>query len=184
MRERAAIRLLPIAGVCALATFVLLVWALPGTAEAASVVSPSGQITGCAKKKGKAKGTLRVVPAGKRCRKGEQRLTWNATGPQGQTGGQGGTGTAGTAGLQSQITSLQTQISELTSQITQLTSQLTALTGQVDSLCGEVGTVVTQTNGILTGLGAPSLTGTLLGLGSLGLSFPSLPSALSPFSCP
>jgi hypothetical protein len=167
-------------GLSVLAIAVMLIWIVPGSADAASVVGPSGQISSCYKKKGKAKGALRVVPAGKRCKKGEKRLTWNGQGQQGQTGGQGGTGgtgSAGDAGLQSQIT-------ELKSQITQLTSQLTALTGQVNSLCSEVGTLVTQTNGTLTGLGAPSLTGTLLGLGSLGLGFPSLPSALSPYSCP
>ena len=32
-------------------------------AQAAGVVSANGQISGCFKKKGKAKGTLRVVPA-------------------------------------------------------------------------------------------------------------------------
>jgi hypothetical protein len=134
-------------------------------------------------KKGKAKGSLRVIPAGKRCKKGEKKLTWNAQGPQGQTGGQGGSGaTGGTGGIGD--TGLQGQIDDLKSQVSSLTSQLAALTTQFDSLCGEVGTLVTKTNGILTGLGAPSLTGTLLGLGTLGLAFPSLPSGLSPFTCP
>jgi hypothetical protein len=88
MTESPATRLTPIAGLCALALAAVLIWVLPGSAEA--VVGPNGQISGCYKEKGKAKGTLRVVPAGKRCKKGEKRLAWNAHGPQGQTGGQGG----------------------------------------------------------------------------------------------
>jgi hypothetical protein len=180
MHETAASRLSPIAALSALAIAALLIAIVPGSARAAPVVGPNGQITGCYKKKGKAKGTLRVVPAGKRCKKGEKRLGWNAQGPQGQNGGQGGTGATGGTG----DSGLQSQITDLKNQITQLTSQLTALTAQVNSLCGEVGTLVTQGNSTLTGLGAPSLTGTLLGLGSLGLSFPSLPSALSAYNCP
>jgi hypothetical protein len=180
MHETAASRLTSNAAFCAVAIVMLLIAVLPGSANAASVVGPSGQITGCYKKKGKAKGTLRVVPAGKKCKKGEKRLGWNTQGPQGQNGGQGGTGaTGGTgdSGLLSQITDLKTQITQLTSQLTQLTSQVT-------SLCSQVDTLTTQANSTLTGLGAPSLTGTLLGLGTLGLSFPSLPSALSPYACP
>jgi hypothetical protein len=183
MGERAANRVLPLAGLCALAIFVLLASVVPA-ADAASVVSPNGQISSCYQKKGKAKGTLRVVPPGKRCKKGEKRLTLNAQGPAGQNGAQGGTGgTGGTGenGLQSQITELKDQITQLTSQLTSLTTQVATLH---NSLCTQVGTLTTQTNGILTGVGAPSLTGTVLSLGSLGLSFPSLPSSLSPYTCP
>jgi peptidoglycan hydrolase CwlO-like protein len=180
MPAPAASRLRSIAALCALSIAVLLIGVLPASANAASVVGPSGQINGCYKKKGKAKGTLRVVPAGKKCKKGEKRLGWNTQGPQGQNGGQGGTGTTGGTG----DSGLLTQITDLKSQITQLTSQLTQLTAQVTSLCGQVDTLTTQANSTLTGLGAPNLTGTLLGLGSLGLSFPSLPSALTPYTCP
>lgn len=201
MHGTTAIRPFPLAGLCALAIAALLIWVLPASAQA-SVVGPDGQISSCYKKKGKGKGTLRVVPAGKRCRKGERKLTWNAQGPPGQTGGQGGTGATGGSGdngLQSQITDLKNQVTQLTSQLTALTGQVATLQGilsgvsngdllgalaSVDSLCGQVGALTTQSNGILTGLGAPSLTGTLLSLGNLGLSFPSLPSSLGAFSCP
>ena len=175
MREGAATRLATVAGICALAIAVMLIWALPGSARAAPVVSPSGQITSCYVKKGRAKGTLRVVPAGKRCKKGERRLTWNAQGPQGQTGGQGGTGGTGESGLQSQITDLRSQIS-------QLTSQLTQLTGQLNQLCAAVPTLVTQLNTIRTVLDGLSLGG-IIPIG-LVLDVTGLPAALPAFACP
>jgi hypothetical protein len=180
MRERAAIpgiRQLPLPGLLALAVAVILIWVLPGSAQAASVVGPGGQINGCYKKKGKAKGTLRVVPAGKRCKKGEKRLAWNAQGPQGQTGGQGGTGATGgqgDAGLQSQIT-------DLRNQITQLTSQLAELTGQLNSLCAVVPTLVTQLNSIRTVLNTLSLGG-VIPVG-LVLDVTGVPAALPSFAC-
>jgi hypothetical protein len=174
MHERAAIsriRLGPAAGLLALAVVVLLIWAMPGSSEAAGVVGPSGQISSCYKKKGKAKGTLRVVPAGKRCKKGEKRLTWNGQGPQGQTGGQGDTGATGGAG----DSGLQTQITELKSQIEQLTAQL-------NQLCAVVPTLVTQLNSIRTVLNTLSLGG-VIPIG-LVLDVTGVPAALPAFACP
>jgi hypothetical protein len=174
MTKSAATRLPPIAGLCALAIAAILIWVLPGSAEAASVVGPNGQISGCYKKKGKAKGTLRVVPAGKRCKKGEKRLAWNAQGPQGQTGGQGGTGATGGTGENG----LQSQITDLRSQVTQLTSQLAAVSGQLDSVCSELETVVGYATGVGGVLDALDLGLPLLDLGNL------IPSPLDSFACP
>ncbi len=172
---------------CAAVGAFLLVSILPGDAHAAGVVGPSGQISSCYVKKGKAKGTLRVVPSGKRCRKGEKHLTLNAQGPQGQ---QGASGTQGSSG---QLDSLTTQLSELQSRVTQLegvlsgltnSDLLTALTG-VNALCTQVSSTVTQLNSIRSVLTGLNLSGGLLGLGLGGLVLGNpIPSALSPFTCP
>ncbi len=202
MHEGASNRLVPLACLCALAIVALLVWALPGSAQAASVVGPGGQISGCYLKKGKAKGALRVVPAGKRCKKGEKRLTWNAQGPQGQTGDQGatgGTGGTGASGLQTQIDTLKTQVTQLTSQLTALTDQVTQLDGilsgvtnqdlldaigatpLVNQLCTEVPTVVNQLNSVRTVLNNLSLGG-IIPVG-LVLNVTGVPAALPGFAC-
>jgi hypothetical protein len=178
------IRLL--AAACGLAGAILLFWVLPGEASAAGVVAPSGQISGCYVKKGKAKGTLRVVPPGRRCRKGEKPLSWNALGQTGTTGAQG------TQGVTGQLDSLTTQLSQLETRVTQLEGILSGITntdllsaiaglGNVDALCTEVSTVVGQLNGVRTVLNGLSLGG-IIPLGLL-LTVPSIPSALSPFSC-
>lgn len=82
------------------ATAVLLV-ALVGTAGAASPVGKDGKIHACYRVKGKSKGSIRVVPAAKRCKRGERKVVWSAAGSGGQagTGGQtGATGQTGSAG--------------------------------------------------------------------------------------
>lgn len=45
-------------------------------------------------------GTLRIVPLGRRCSKGEQRAVWNKKGPQGPPGAAGPDGAAGSQGAQ------------------------------------------------------------------------------------
>jgi len=79
---------------------VALIVALGGTAVAAtSIVAKNGQITGCYRKSGKAKGTLRVVAAKTKCRKTESRLTFNQRGPAGPAGTSGaGSGLGGAGG--------------------------------------------------------------------------------------
>jgi hypothetical protein len=192
-----------LAAVCALAGALLLSGVAAGEAHA-GVVGSSGQISGCYAKKGKTKGTLRVVPPGKRCRKGEKPLTLNAQGQQGSTGSTGGQGVSG------QLDSLTTQVSQLESRVTQLEGVLSGLTNtdllsavtnaaklngitaqdltdaiaavtDVNSLCTQMSTPVTQLNSIRTVLSGLSLTG-VIPLG-LGLTVPSIPSALTPFSC-
>jgi hypothetical protein len=171
---------------------IALLFAGIGTssARAASVVGPGGQISGCYVKKGKAKGTLRVVPPGKRCKKGEKRVAWNAQGQSGQSGQSGQTGAQGGSG-QTSITSLQDRITQLESQVAQLQSILAGVTNSsllgalasVDSLCNEVSTaVVPQVNSIRSVLTGLSLTAPLLALGALVV--PSVPSALAPYACP
>src|SRR6266496_3399873 len=172
-----------LAAVCALAGALLLTGIAAADAHAASVVGPSGQISGCYVKKGKAKGTLRVVPPGQRCRKGEKPVSWAA---QGQTGT---SGTQGPQGISGQVDSLTTQVSQLETRVTQLEGVLSGLTNtdlldavaSVNSLCTEVSSAVTQLNDVRTVLTGLSLGG-IIPLGLL-LTVPAIPSALSPFSC-
>jgi hypothetical protein len=67
----------------------------------ASVPSANGTITACYVSR---LGTLRVidVDAGQKCFKGETKLTWNQTGPQGPQGQQGQPGPQGQQGAQGQ----------------------------------------------------------------------------------
>jgi hypothetical protein len=182
-----SIRLLAVS--CALAGALLLSGIAAGDANAAGVVGPTGQVSSCYVKKGKAKGTLRVVPPGHRCRKGEKPLFWNAQGQSGSTGAQGGSGSPG----QTDTSSLTTQLTQLQDRVTQLEGVLTGLTNvdllgavgsvaDVNALCSQVPTVVTQLNSVRTVLSGLSLSG-IIPLG-LGLTVPSIPSALSPFTCP
>jgi hypothetical protein len=69
--------------------------ALGGTSYAVTAgkfTSADGTITACAKKRS---GAVRLVIRGKRCRKGEQRITWNQ---RGRPGADGTPGTPGAAG--------------------------------------------------------------------------------------
>jgi hypothetical protein len=70
--------------------------ALGGGAYAVTgLAAQDAVVYACAKKKG---GVLRVVSKGKRCKKSERRVSWNAQGVQGTRGGTGAPGAPGTAG--------------------------------------------------------------------------------------
>ena len=77
-----------------------------GAWAASSLVGADGTVNGCYATKGGAKGTLRVVKAGERCRRGERPIAWSQVGPRGPagapgaaaTGVQGETGPAGAKG--------------------------------------------------------------------------------------
>jgi hypothetical protein len=152
-----------------------------GSAHAASVIGPGGQVSSCYVKKGKAKGTLRVVPPGKRCKRNEKPLTLSAQGQPGQAGQTGQTGGQGGSGETSK--SLETRVTQLESILSGITNiDLLSTIGSVDSLCAEVPTVVGQLNSVRTVLSGLSLTAPLLALGSLVV--PALPAALPAFACP
>src|SRR5258708_733720 len=85
----------------ALAAAMLLV-GLCSTSYAASPVSKDGTIHACYKVKGKSKGTLRVVGAQKRCKRGERKVVWSASGQGSQSGGAGQNGQNGSSGGQGQ----------------------------------------------------------------------------------
>jgi hypothetical protein len=67
-------------------------------------------VQACALKAGKHRGSMRLIPAGKKCKHGERRIVWNVLGPpgpqgaagtagsQGEKGSQGNAGTEGAAG--------------------------------------------------------------------------------------
>jgi hypothetical protein len=204
MDELIAPRLRLFAVLGGLAIALLLAGFGPSSASAASVVGPSGQISGCYVKKGKAKGTLRVVPPGKRCKKSEKPVSWAAqgqSGQSGQSGAQGGSGQTSITALQDRITQLESQVTQLESILAGVTNSdllgaitnatklngisaadLTGALASVDSLCTEVGTqVVPKVNTIGSGLTGLSLGG-VIPLG-LTLPVPTIPS-LATYACP
>jgi hypothetical protein len=69
--------------------------ALGGAAFAAtSLGGPSGQVSACVARNG----SVRVVAAGKRCRRGEKAISWSRRGSRGPAGPQGPAGAQGAAG--------------------------------------------------------------------------------------
>jgi len=130
----------------------LLSVALAGTAVAAPAPGTNGQVSACYRVKGKAKGAMRVVPAGKKCKKGERKLAWSVTGPpgaQGATGAQGGQGAQGSAGTNGTngsngapapgVVALETKVASLTLEVSALEGVLSGvsngdLTETIDGL--------------------------------------------------
>ena len=178
MDELIAPRLRLFAVLGGLAIALLLAGVGSSSASAASVVGPSGQISGCYVKKGKTKGNLRVVPPGKRCKRNEKPVSWAAQGQSGQSGQSGAQGGSG----QTSLTTLQDRITQLESQVMQLQSDLTGALASVNSLCTEVGTlVVPKVNSLASGLTGLSLGGVIPPL--LTLPVPTIPS-LATYACP
>jgi hypothetical protein len=170
------VRVIAVLGALALA----LLFAGVDGARAASVIGPGGQVSSCYMKKGKAKGTLRVVPPGKRCKRSEKPLTLSAQGQPGQTGQTGQTGGQGGSGQTS--SSRETRVTQLESILSGITNtDLLSTIGSVDSLCNEVPTLVGQLNSVGTVLNGLGLSG-VIPLGLL-LTVPTPPSALAPFAC-
>jgi hypothetical protein len=178
-----------------LALVGVLSMALVSTAVAAPAIGQGGQISACYKVKGKAKGAMRVVPASKKCRKGERKLAWSvagapgasgAAGAQGQTGAsgaggakgdQGQTGAAGApntgeAALETKIVNLNLKIASLESILNGVTN--TELTDTIAGLplletdLSDLNTTVAGLGTTVTGLGTTvtGLTSDVTGLGS------------------
>jgi hypothetical protein len=80
--------------------YLALVVALGGTSAiaATTLVGPDGQVNGCVKKAGKGKGTLRVVPPGRRCKRSERAIAFSQRGPEGEDGADGAPGAQGATG--------------------------------------------------------------------------------------
>lgn len=153
-------------------------------ASAASPIGPDGQIHGCYVAKGTKKGSIRLLAAGKKCkkRKKEKPIAWSVQGPQGTPGATGAQGTSGPAGesgisteaLQSlierinqqdaTIASLQTTVTGLTTTVSGLLTQVGALQGVLNGLTNsDLTGVVSKLNGITNA----DLTGVLATLGGL-----------------
>lgn len=95
----------PASACLSLAAVALFSMAVAATAIAAPVAGKDGKIHACYRVKGKAKGSVRVVPANKRCRRGERKLAWGVAGPpgsQGSSGSPGSQGANGASGAQGQ----------------------------------------------------------------------------------
>lgn len=132
------------------ATAILLVVPV-GTAGAAPAVGKDGKIHACYRVKGKPKGSLRVVPGQKRCRRGERKVIWSAAGPSGQAGstgqsGSGGTGSQGQAGSDgspgSNEATLKTDVAALSLKVDGLEGTLDGVTN------GELNGVVNTLDGL------------------------------------
>jgi hypothetical protein len=136
----------------------LMSLALAGSAVAASAPGKDGKVHACYRVKGKAKGAMRVVPANKKCRRGERKLAWDVAGPSGaagQTGtggapgagGDGGTtgstGSSGEAALQAKIASLTLKVEGLEGILQGVTNG--DLTGTIGKLGGISGLQLTET---------------------------------------
>jgi hypothetical protein len=138
-----------------------------GSAIAAQPVTKNGKVSACYRVKGKAKGAMRVVPAGKKCRKGERKLAWNVAGQPGQNGARGAAGSDGATGATGPAgaattnneTALQAKIAGLTLKIEGLEGILAGvtngdLTGTVAKLSGISGLQLTETVGTLPVVGS------------------------------
>lgn len=154
-----------------LAVVGLMSFALAGSAIAASGIGKDGKVHACYRVKGKAKGSMRVVPAKKKCRRGERKLAWSIAGStvpagsngtaggSGSTGDGGSTGAAGSQGTSNE-TALQAKISNLTLKLEGLEGVLEGITN--GDLTGAVGKL-----GGLSGLQLTEAVDTLPAVGSL-----------------
>lgn len=135
----------------------ILLFALVGTAGAASPVGKDGKIHACYRVKGKPKGSLRIVPAKqKRCKRGERKVSWSASSTTGMPGVNGTTGTtaggrsgsSGTNGTNGTEAALKSQIAALNLKLEGLEGILSGLTN--NKLLGAVDAVKGLTNSDLT----------------------------------
>src|SRR3954469_25401256 len=83
-----------------LIAYLALFVALGGTGASAatSIVGADGKVAGCVAKKGRAKGTLRVVAPGSRCKRTETAIAFNQRGVDGAPGAEGAPGDRGATG--------------------------------------------------------------------------------------
>jgi hypothetical protein len=192
----------------ALCAFVVLT----SSPASAGIVAKDGKIHACYKAKGKGKGTLRVVRNAKvKCPKKWKKASWYASGPagpQGAAGAPGGngetgtngssglpgttaTGTVVTKGLEDKVTELLTKVQSLETILngisnTQLKEAIAgiakteALEAAVGSLCMQASALTAKSGELGTALGGLK---TVLDTLTV-LALPSIPTALSPYSCP
>jgi hypothetical protein len=166
---RSRLSLLFVAGLVASAALL----STAGGAGAASPIGADGTVHACYKAKGKAKGTLRVVPTGKACKKKrhEKPIVWALKGPA---------GTSGAAATQGDVSGLLDLIHQQSAAIDSLKGQLQAV---LTPVCSQLTILTQQANllrSVINGLG---LNGVLTGLGGL-LIVPTVPAPLDAFDCP
>lgn len=178
---------------------LLLLGAFLADSAGAAPPGKGGKIQACYKVKGKPKGSMRVVPTNRKCRRGERKLLWSTTGtlgPQGASGSQGSSGSgggAGASGSDASVATLESKVAALTLKTESLEGVLAGVTNEallsaidsvpvVESLCEQTSSLTTQANSLLSSLGAIDLIG-IIPVG-LGLDVPGLPDALSDYACP
>jgi hypothetical protein len=123
---------------------------LAAAALAVSPVGTDGTIHGCYVAKGKTRGTLRVLPARKQCKKRrhEKPITWSVQGPQGTPGSTGAAGAQGPQGAQGESGISPAQVSALVERINQQDATIASLTATVNGLTTTVGGLLAKLNGI------------------------------------
>jgi hypothetical protein len=190
---------LVLAAITALVGAVLLALVLAGSAAVAAPIAKDGKIHACYQVKGKRKGALRVV-SGNRCRRGERKVAWIATGSvgapgqQGARGGQGSQGPAGPPGAAADSGLLEARIAALTLKVEGLEGLLAGITradllgaigglASLDALCDQTAALTNQANLLRGAIAGLSLNNALTLLGGL-LNIPALPVALPVFDCP
>jgi hypothetical protein len=136
--------------VVALVAIAALAVALATSAGAAKLVGKNGQVYACYKAKGKHKGAVHLVAKKGKCRKGEQKVSWNSVGPQGKSGENGENGSNGSNGVGGEsgtngvagTPGLEKQVNQLTSKVTELEGVLKGVTN------GELLGALTKLQGI------------------------------------
>lgn len=163
------------------AAAALLLTAFGGSASA-KPIGKGGSIQACYKVKGKPKGSIRVVPTGKKCKRGERKLVWSmasAAGQPGAAGAQGAAGSQGTSGAgggsgaggangangadgSAATTTLETKVASLSLKLDSLEGVLDGvtngdLTGALDTLDGVTNGELVGALGKLEGIGGGEL---------------------------
>jgi hypothetical protein len=166
-------------------------------AESATI-GADGTIHACYKAKGKPKGALRVVPAGKPCKRkqGERPLSWSAGSAPTTVSDPNMLVLFGYIQQQEQrIVALESILDGVTnSELGGVISKLDGITGVqlqdavdslpvISSLCTQLSGVTTQVDALRTVIAGLGLNGVLTALGGV-LNIPVLPAALGPYSCP
>lgn len=147
----------------------MLLSGFSSVAVAAKPIGADGRIHTCYKVKGKAKGSLRITPAGKKCKRGWRKLAWVAVGSPGASGAGGaggatGTGAGGQGGSNGdngnngangtdKTALLETKVASLSLQVEGLENVLDGvgkgeLDGVVKTLDGITNTELTETVGL------------------------------------
>lgn len=177
----------------------LLLGLFAESAPAAQIVGADGRVYACYKAKGKRKGSVRLVAKNARCKRGERKTSWSATGPagangQGGTAGSPGSAGGGGAGGGAGVVALESKVLDLTLKLDALEGVLKGVTngqllgaigslGNVDALCKQATKLTDQVGALGTVIGGLGLNGVLTALGGL-LNIPALPAALPAFGCP
>jgi hypothetical protein len=145
-------------GLCLAVAVAGLISAILAGSAMAAPITKGGQVHACYRVKGKAKGAMRVVPAKKKCRRGEKKLAWSVAGPAGSAGQNGGSGADGTNGSNgsngaqgsANEAALQAKVAGLTVKVEGLEGLLAGVTtgqlsGTVAKLNGITGLQLTET---------------------------------------